>query len=112
MRGKPFVKGDPRINVAGRPVGATDQKWHDIKWWYNLVLDNYQKLSDREKVELGLKGMALLISKIPILPATPDESVQRVIDVHGELEKAEANANTRPTDDAICVGTSETEIQT
>lgn len=110
-KGKPFVSGDPRINLAGKPTGIRDQKWHDLKWWYNLVLDNYKDLNAVQRVELGLKGLALLVSKLPSLPATPDASVQRVIDVRGELESAEKNENIKPGSDAVRMGTGETQIQ-
>ena len=110
MRGKPFVKGDPRCYRKGRPVGSFEKKWYDIRWWYNLIVENQEKLTPRDKVELGLKGMALLIQRLPNIPATPEESVQRVIDVHGSLEKAESNANTRPSDDGVRMGTSPPQI--
>ena len=110
-KGKPFTSDDSRINRTGRPPGAVDHRWHDIKWWYQLVVENYESMPARQKVELGLRGMAMLISKMPTLPATPQESVNRILDVNGELEKAEANAsNPKPGSDPIRLGTGETQI--
>lgn len=86
-----FVPGDPKINRAGRPKGSVEHSWYNLRWWHKLILDNYEKLTDVQKVELGLKGLSMLVAKLPSIPATPSESVQRVVDVHGELEKAESN---------------------
>lgn len=111
MKGrKGFVKGDPNINRNGRPEGAKDKRWYDLNWWYSLIIDNVDKLNEVQKVELGLKGLALIVSKLPQVPATPQESVDRVVDVHGELNKAELNDNPKPSNDAVRLGTGETEI--
>lgn len=96
MKGhKGFVKNDPDINRLGRPVGSPDKRWFDLTWWYKLITDNVDKLTEVQKVELGLKGLSLLISKLPNIPATPQESVDRIVDVKGELEQAES-VNVKP----------------
>lgn len=75
------------------------------------MTDNVHSLTEKEKVELGLKGMLLLTAKIPNIPATPQESVDRVIDVHGELDQAEGNDNSKPGDNAVRLGTGTSQIQ-
>ena len=86
MAKKLFQKGHEALPGAGRPKGSTDQKWYDLKWWYQLILDNYEKLNEVQKVELGLKGLALLVSKLPSIPASPKESAERVEDAKTLLD--------------------------
>lgn len=98
-KGKPFVPNDPRINRDGRPVGATDKKWNDVRWWFTLITENYEKMKPREKVDAGLRGLSLLISKMPNLPKDPDESLERAKSTQEqekELDEAELNADIEP----------------
>ncbi len=96
MRGIPFKSNDPRINRKGRPVGSIDHRWHDVKWWFNLISENYEKLTPREKVDAGLRGITLLISKMQNLPKDPEESLHRAKtkqEAEEELTQAESNVN-------------------
>lgn len=96
-KGKPFTSDDSRINRAGRPVNSIDQRWYDLQWWYNLIVENYEELNAAQKVELGVRGLSLLVSKMPTLPATPRESVanvNRAQEIEAEIIKAESSANT------------------
>jgi hypothetical protein len=99
MAKKLFQKGHEAIPGAGRPKGSTDQKWYDLRWWYQLILDNYEKLNEVQKVELGLKGLALIVSKLPSIPATPKESAERI-------EDAQAILNAYSSTPAISSGSS------
>lgn len=98
-KGKPFLPGDSRINKAGRPFGAVDKRWYDLQWWYNLIIDNYEKLTPQQKVELGVRGLSLLVSKMPSLPATPKDSLEnakKAQEIEAEIIQAESHANTQP----------------
>lgn len=81
---KPGESGNPN----GRPKGATDRKWADLRWWFNLVEESVGDLKPEKKAEIGLEGMRLLISKMPMLPASPEESKNRT-ELDAELDKAE-----------------------
>ena len=104
-----FKKGYPPLPGAGRPKESTQQKWYDLKWWYKLITDNVEALNEVQKVELGLKGLALLVSKLPAIPATPSESAQRVEDARGILDAASA---TPRIGSQSSVGDSVSKIQT
>lgn len=91
-KGKPFVAGDSRINKTGRPAGSVSEKWYSLNWWFSLIQDNYEKLTPREKVELGAKGLNMLVAKMQNLPKTPEESAHRVLtsqQQEAELKEAE-----------------------
>lgn len=109
--GRKFVVGDPRINREGRALGATDRKWMDIKWWFSHVEANIDKMLPHQRVEAGLRGMAMLLAKMPQLPSTPQESVKRVEDARIELLEACQNEIVKSGSDPTSVGNSLPEIQ-
>lgn len=88
-----FPKGDHERAVelgklGGRPKGSTDRKWADLRWWFALVENSVGQLKPEKQAEIGIEGMRLLISKMPMLPASPEESRNRVA-LDSELDNAE-----------------------
>ncbi len=95
-----FAKGDHETAVkigslGGRPKGSTDRKWADLRYWFSLVEESVEHLKPEKKAEIGLEGMRLLISKMPMLPASPEESKNRT-ELDAELDKAEEKLVSTP----------------
>lgn len=79
----PFKKAGP-----GRPKGMKNKCWNSLLYWFTLVDHNIEQLSPKDQVEIGVKGLSLLIEKMRSIPASPDESVKNVAADLGEQVKA------------------------
>jgi hypothetical protein len=82
----PFTKGDPNINREGRPVGTTKPRWNNVQDLFNLTIEEWDALSPVVKVSKGIELMTLILSKVPSIHLTAEESVINVVGL--EIQKA------------------------
>jgi len=97
----PFVKGDPRINRAGKKPGTVDKKWQNIQAIWQMFMEEYPKLQSNEKAKYMLDIFKLHFERaIAQLPKDSQESVTNANKLMAEMKDLEAkfsNGN-RPAD--------------
>lgn len=73
-----FQKGQSG-NPAGMKKGTLHKRtrnYLDLQMWAQLIADNADSLTAKEKIEIGFRALNALLPKIANLPATPGESVR------------------------------------
>lgn len=75
----PFKKGHSG-NPKGRPEGSKNKNYADISHWLQRLDTEVEKEADpKERQSLVKWATELIMQKIPILPATPGDSLSNAI---------------------------------
>jgi hypothetical protein len=84
-------KGHPKW--GGRAKGTPNKNYLDVQEWAKLIWDGADKanLNGKELIELGFRGLGLLLPKVPGIPGSPSESVRNVDELLEAYEKEKAN---------------------
>lgn len=90
-----FKKGE-----GGRPKGAKNKNYLDASFWLGLAAAEVEKEKDETKRMPVIKwATELIMQKVPILPATPGDSLSNALESQAlikALEKDAANAEPNP----------------
>lgn len=114
-----FRKGDdPNINRTGLNKGSHWRPWYNLQRLADMADEILPRLKPAERINYIARMQEILISRIPVIPKTPQESVDLVKadqDAKQKLEFMEANViSSRPVDgesDRTGVGSGTTEVQ-
>lgn len=86
----PFVKGDPRINRAGRAKGAKDQKWKSIQFFWDKLEKEFDALSPAQRAHYAFEGFKLHFERaIAQIPRDQSDSVMNAKNMLAELQAIE-----------------------
>jgi hypothetical protein len=87
----PFVKGDPRINRAGKKPGTQDKKWQNIQAIWDLFMKEYPNLKASERATHMLTIFRLHFDRaIAQLPKDQSDSVMNANKMMEQLKELEA----------------------
>lgn len=88
----PFKKGKSG-NPTGRPLGAKNKSYLDANLWLSLAYEDTQKLKDQHKRFMIIQWATnLIMSKVPMLPATPGDSLDNAIAAQALIKALETDA--------------------
>ena len=62
-------------NPAGKPLGTKDKPFLKPEYWHNLIMEQWEELSAKDRATIAMKGFACLIART-MGPQTPEESVE------------------------------------
>ena len=51
-------------------------------FWYNLIEERSKDLTDKEVIEIAFRALNLLMPKVLVIPATPNDSVNNAELLH------------------------------
>ena len=89
MPKKLFEKG--WAGGPGRPPGVQNRNCMMPVFWYNLIADCSAKMSEDKKIDIAFRALNLLMPKVLVIPATPNDSVNNAT----LMAAVEANARLR-----------------
>jgi hypothetical protein len=95
-----FVPNDPRINRAGRPKGAKDQKWKNIEAIWEMLMKEWDKLTPNERAKYSMDVFKLHFERaIAQLPKDQNDSVKNAETMLAMLRGLEAAPKGRVSDE-------------
>lgn len=86
----PFEKG--RQKTGGRKPGSLNKatmNYLDLQVWGKMILDGVSEATPKERIEVGFRALALLLTKIANLPSTPADSLANALQAQQALEQLE-----------------------
>ena len=86
-----FEKGNKMS--PGRPEGSKNKNCMMPVFWYNLIEEKSKNLPDKEVIEIAFRALNLLMPKVLVIPATPNDSVNNAT----LMAAVEARARALPT---------------
>lgn len=89
----PFPKGKSG-NPTGRPLGSKNKNYLDVSHWLGRADEELQKEDSADKrVAIVKWATELIMQKVPILPATPGDSVSNALESQALLKALEVDAS-------------------
>jgi len=85
----PFKKG--HAGGPGRPEGSKNKNFTNVNCWLEVVWNHLADMQMEQRLEHSWKAINALLPKIPVLPATPGDSVNNVAATLAILESAKAS---------------------
>lgn len=85
---KPGQSGNP----AGRPLGSKNKQYLTLEFWFEYIHDSANKLSESQKVAVGLQCLDKLLAKMPTIPQTPEDSLKNATAKFDLIKQLENNA--------------------
>lgn len=83
-----FKKGE-----GGRPLGSKNKNYLDASFWLGLAAAEVAKQDDEEKRLPVIKwATELIMEKVPILPATPGDSLSNALESQALIKALERDA--------------------
>lgn len=82
-----FQKGN-----AGKAKGTKNLKQFSLTYWFNLIVENYDKLSPYQRSEIALSCWKTLINKSKALPTAPEDSALNAEEAMKTLKEIETNS--------------------
>jgi hypothetical protein len=73
----------------GRPKGSKDKRQFNLTYWFNLILENYGKLTPYQRAEIALTCWKTLINKAKALPVDPEDSAFNATEALESLREIE-----------------------
>ena len=89
-------------NTKGRPAGSKNKNYADVSHWLQRADLELEKMADqKERVSTIKWATELIMGKIPVLPATPGDSLSNAIAAQTlvkalESDTADTDASTAP----------------
>lgn len=90
---KPGQKPGP-----GRPKGSKDLRQFSLTYWFNVILDNYSKLTPHQRSEIALSCWKTLVNKAKSLPADPEDSAFNSAEALEQLKLIESRTQAKSID--------------
>lgn len=77
----------------GRPLGSKNKNYLDASLWLGLALQEVEKEEEPEKrMKVITWATELIMAKVPVLPATPGDSVSNAIAAQNLVKALEIDA--------------------
>jgi hypothetical protein len=83
-----------QINKKGRPEGSKNKTYLDASLWLSLAFEEVLSEEDpKERRAIITWATQLIMQKVPVLPATPGDSVDNALAAQNLLKAMEHNAH-------------------
>ena len=83
-----FEKGN-----AGKAKGTKDLRQFSLTYWFNIILENYDKLNPYQRSEIALACWKTLVNKAKSLPVDPETSALNAEEAMKSLREIEQKTN-------------------